>query len=335
MSQEVSTAASDPARAEDLIFLFSLPRSGSTLLQRILMQSPLVHATSEPWVLLPMFQALRSGGDYADYDTQTFRRALADLPNGEDGYRAAVRAGALQFYGGLCGDVAAGHRILDKTPRYHLIADEILQTFPESRAVLLWRNPLAVAASIMSTWNGGRWNLYNYRQDLYDGLRHLLDAQQRWGERLHVLRYEDLVTDPHRTAREVFSALDLPFETAFVDAGAASVLPGIMGDETGQHDYAGVSTAPLQKFPSGLGNPLRRRWARRYLQWIGDEALERMGYGRAETLGRLDDVPAGLERLGSDAVRQLWGQVAVWAEPQLLHDKLRARRAGRPAVRHR
>ena len=35
-----------------LVFLLSLPRSGSTLLQRLLAAHPQVHTVAEPWLML-------------------------------------------------------------------------------------------------------------------------------------------------------------------------------------------------------------------------------------------------------------------------------------------
>ena len=50
------------------IFLFSLPRSVSTLLQRILAKHTAIDTAAEPWVLLPLTSALRSEGIYTSYD---------------------------------------------------------------------------------------------------------------------------------------------------------------------------------------------------------------------------------------------------------------------------
>lgn len=329
-------------QAADLIFVLSLPRSGSTLLQRVIAQSPHVRTVPEPWVLLPLLQLVRSDDAYAAFGYAQLRRALADLPIGATAYHGAVREAALHLYGALRaasgsdgdGDGDDRVRFLDKTPRYAAYAEELLRTFPESRVVVLWRNPLAVIASIMTTWNEGRWNLYNYRVDLYDGLRALVDVQRRHPERIHAVRYEDLVTDPTRTVAGVFRHLDLPFDEEFVTRGVASRLPGRMGDKTGQFALSSMSAVRLTGYEHGLCNPLRRGWARAYLDWLGDDALTTMGYTRDETIGALDRLPMTRRYLASDAARWLWGQVAVWAEPQVIRDKLGRRRRGLPPVRH-
>ncbi|MFV1990599.1 MAG: sulfotransferase, partial [Acidimicrobiales bacterium] len=45
-------------------FLLSLPRSGSTLLQRLLGAHSMVATVAEPWLLIPPLYALRDEGVY-------------------------------------------------------------------------------------------------------------------------------------------------------------------------------------------------------------------------------------------------------------------------------
>ena len=45
---------------QHLIFLISLPRSGSTLLQRIIGGHKDIHTTAEPWLMLHPFHALKA-----------------------------------------------------------------------------------------------------------------------------------------------------------------------------------------------------------------------------------------------------------------------------------
>src|SRR5665213_3086127 len=49
------------------IFIFSISRSGSTLLQRVLAAHPEVATVSEPWLLLPFVYSMRTEGVIADY----------------------------------------------------------------------------------------------------------------------------------------------------------------------------------------------------------------------------------------------------------------------------
>ena len=76
------------------------------------------------------------------------------LPDGEDDYWSALRGFALELYA-KAAEPDATH-FLDKTPRYHYIAPELFRLFPDAKVVFLWRNPLAVVASIVETWTQGQ-----------------------------------------------------------------------------------------------------------------------------------------------------------------------------------
>src|SRR6185436_159250 len=50
-----------------------------------------------------------------------------------------------------------------------LILDELVAMFPEAKFIVLQRNPLAVAASILSTWHEGRFDFGSNEIDVYEG----------------------------------------------------------------------------------------------------------------------------------------------------------------------
>ena len=53
------------------LFLISLPRSGSTFLQKILMSHSAIASSAEPWFLLPLFYMLRKQGVWSEYGHPT------------------------------------------------------------------------------------------------------------------------------------------------------------------------------------------------------------------------------------------------------------------------
>ena len=114
------------------IFLLSLPRSGSTLVQRVLAAHPQVATAAEPWVLLPHLYATRERGIAAEYTQPIAARAIAEflrsLPNGERDYREALHDFVIDLYTRASSEGAT--YFLDKTPRYHYIVDDLLETFP-------------------------------------------------------------------------------------------------------------------------------------------------------------------------------------------------------------
>src|SRR3954471_7607534 len=192
------------------VFVLSLPRSGSTLLQRMLATHPEVATASEPWVLLPQLYALRERGAVAEYGHRTAARAIADfsdsLPGGRAAYLAEVRRSVMALYEQAAGEAAW---FLDKTPRYHLVVDEIMELFPDARFVFLWRNPLAVAASMIESFGRGHWNLERYDVDLHGGLDRLIAAHERRDPRAVAVRFEDVVADPAAGTRAIFDLLEL------------------------------------------------------------------------------------------------------------------------------
>jgi len=294
------------------IFILSLPRSGSTLLQRLIATHPAVATTSETWLLLPIFLGYREGHVFASwrqrYLAAAFEDFISELPDGQDRFREAVRRFSGTLFEAAC---APGQtHFLDKTPRYHLIAEELIETFPDARFVLLWRNPLAVAASCVTTWARGRFYPDFYRIDLRNGIENLLDVRQRFGDRLLVLNYEDLVTDPNAVLQNVFAHCGLPPIDDAAGRLADVMLRGRMGDHTGEAS-SDVSTASRDAWPSDFATLPRRAWARRYLQWIGDDRLAAMRYDPKELRQRLDGQPLGWKTALSDAFWLIAGGVAA------------------------
>jgi hypothetical protein len=304
--------------------LLSLPRSGSTLAQRILAAHEPIATASEPWILLPYLYTLRERGIYAEYSHRVLVQAVEDfctvLPGGRNDYVAEVRRLALRLYDRASPNGA--RYFLDKTPRYHLISDEIVTTFPNGKYLFLWRNPLAVVASIMETWAGGTWNLYRFKVDLFDGIENLVRTYERHEDRVHAVRYEALITRPEETWGDVFRYLDLPFDRSALGRFGNIELVGRWGDHSGTKKYTEVSADPLESWKRTLNNPVRKAWCRRYLRWIGRDRLAVMGYDLDALIADLDSVPMSYRRVGSDVGRGCWGLVRDLSEPKILAQKL-------------
>jgi len=298
--------AGTPGSAQDPtpLFLLSLPRSGSTLVQRVLATHAEIGTVPEPWLLLPQLYATRGAGVYAEYGYGPSSRAIhafaEGLPGGPDAYDRELRAFVLHLYR-LAADGAP--YFLDKTPRYHLVADELLSLFPEAKVVVLWRNPLAVVASIVETWAGGRWTFGRWDVDLHEGLGSLVRAAEKHAGQVHAVRFEDLVREPGSSWPKLMDYLGLPFDPAVLTSFAETSLESRMGDPTGSRTYRELSTEPLEKWKRTFCNPLRKEWGARYLRWIGGERLAAMGYDLGALLEELAAAPSGVRLLGSDAWR--------------------------------
>lgn len=301
------------------VFLLSLPRSGSTLLQRLLAAHPDIGTTSEPWLLLPLIYALRRSGVYAEYGHHHAVDAIgefaAHLPHGKGDIDTALRTLAGHLYAQA---TAEGSRyFLDKTPRYSLIVGDLMRIFPAAHFVFLWRNPLAAAASMMQTWRWGRWNLDGFYPDLYTGMAAMIPASKRRDRAIHRLRYEDLVRNPHSELERLFRFLDLTYPPDITEHFGQIHLAGRYGDQpAGGHRERLRRTSP-DSWAESFNSPLRRRWARRYLAWLGDERLEQLGYRREELLRRLPR--RGWGRPYRDLVDMSKGELRQALRNRILH----------------
>jgi hypothetical protein len=291
------------------LFLLSLPRSGSTLVQRVLASRPEISTTPEPWLLLPLLYARRERGTFSEYGEVPAARAISEfvqrLPGAEEDFRRELHDFVVCLYGLASHDGTT--YFLDKTPRYHFVVDDLFELFPDGKFVFLWRNPLSIVSSIVETWAGGRWSLGRWREDLFGGLARLVDSAERHPEAF-ATRFETLLTETPGSWAGLLEYLDLPAGSVDLD-----VVPpgqrGRMGDQVGVRRYAGMSTEPLDKWKTTLAHPLRVRWAKHYLMWVGEHRLGVMGYDLDSLLRSLDALPRTHATTVSDAVRLTYGSV--------------------------
>ncbi|MCW2988504.1 MAG: Sulfotransferase family protein [Solirubrobacterales bacterium] len=309
------------------IFLFSISRSGSTLIQRIIAAHDRVATASEPWLLLPYAYTLRPRGIDAEYVHPLLVTAIEDfaqsLPEGGDDYIEELRRFALRLYEKAADEGDA--YFLDKSPPYCLIAEEIMRLFPEGKFVFLWRNPLSVIASLIDTW--GPWRPTFMSSDLFIGLPRLAAAYEKHRPHVHAARFEDLSTADEDAWRELMEYLGIEFDPCTLTDFSKVELRGRMGDPTGRKRYSQLSSEPGQKWRRTLANPIRREWCRRYLRFLGSDRLATMGYDLDRLLADLDSLPPSTESLGSD----LWEALRdVAKEP--IRVRTRTRRIGSPNV---
>ncbi len=309
------------------IFLLSISRTGSTLIQRILGAHTGVATVSEPWLLLPQAYALRGSGVDAEYVQPLMAMAIedfcAELPGGRGEYLDEVRAFALRLYGQAAGEGAT--HFLDKTPPYSLIPEDIIELFPEARFVFLWRNPLSVIASLIRTW--GPWHPTLMSSDLYIGLPRLIAARERHDDLTWSVRFEDLVSGDESHWRGLTAYLGIEYDPDSLTAFADVELRGRMGDPTGRKQYSALSSEPEGKWRETLANPIRREWARRYLRFLGADRIGVMGYDQERMLAELDELPLDFASVLGDARRAI---ADVAKEP--IRVRTRRRRIGEPNV---
>ncbi len=114
-------------------------------------------------------------------------------------------------------------RYCDKSLGAARFTELLLRVYPQARFVCLYRHPMDVIASGVEACP---WGLNGYGFDPYiaatpgnvvlalasfwaDNAREVLAAEERFGDRCHRVRYEDLVADAEGTAAELFEFLQV------------------------------------------------------------------------------------------------------------------------------
>lgn len=267
---------------EGLIFIISLPRSGSTLLQRILGSHPAVVTRSETWLMLPLLYPMLKGTYDVEYDANLGGKALSDfindLPQSWHDYVVGVRRMAAYLYTkALCG--TDGRRYLDKTPRYYLIYDALRRVFPRAHYIMLLRHPLAVLHSMGRDRVWSRWrDLEDYAIDIRVGARKLASAVEASEETACVVRYEELVRTPDRVVAEICRNLGLEFEPDMVRYGGRAVERWSFGDQERIYRHREPRAEYADAWIDSLGEPQFARIAQEFVVMIGEETFRRLGY---------------------------------------------------------
>lgn len=308
-------------------FIISQPRAGSTLLQRILATHPQIQTIGEPWLAIPFVYALREKGVSSEYIhvsmAQGFGEFVSKLPGGRSDYFREVRAMLERLQQRISRTGATW--FLDKTPRYHLILDELAEIFPDAKFIVLWRNPLAVVASILNTWKEGEFDLRYYEQDIFRGPTNILSFAKKRAVELCEIRYEDLAAQPERTVRTVTDFLGLP-PLASVELPENDPLKQAkLGDKTGIEKFQNVSSAPLEEWKSAFASPLRRFWARRYLDFLGRDALKEMGYNTDDLIDAMRSAGTSIAQLISDIRVLRWRLFRACEQPPFYRTKIKTR----------
>ena len=130
-----------------LILVIGPPRSGSTLLMRMLSSHSAIYSRAEPHLLTPLAHlGFYDTVDAAPFDhlqaQQSVREFVADLPRGEADYLDACRAYTDVLYGRMLAARGKGKPFfLDKTPANALVLPFIAKLYPRARYVVLTRHP--------------------------------------------------------------------------------------------------------------------------------------------------------------------------------------------------
>jgi len=226
-----SASPAAEAHSSRFIFIVGLPRSGTTLLERI----------------LTGLSGVRSNGE-----TDNFSQALLGASSGDgDVFARAARADPFAVASEYARLALAGPPadvVIEKLPLNYLYIGAMRRALPDARIILVSRSPLDSCFAMYRTLFAAG---YPFSYDLAE-LGHYYAAYDRliahWrstlGAHLHEVHYGELVRDPKRVGAAIAAHCALAWKDAAVDiqqnksvsltASAAQVRRPIYGSSSGR-----------------------------------------------------------------------------------------------------
>jgi len=243
-----------------MLFVISSPRSGSTMLERMLESHSEIQGGPEPHLLTPLAHlGVWDQVDRAPYDhvlaAESQKLFVDQLPKKDADYWDACRAYCDVLYGRWM-ERGGKSVCLDKTPAYGLILPFMMKVFPDAKYIVLTRHPLATFSSFANSFFDGD---YRVAQEYNPLLNRYVPALAKFlGQDevpyLHV-RYEDLVEDPESWMKKIYEYIGVPFEESTIDYGShardSSAEDGL-GDPLGVQQHSRPSSASIDKWVEEL-----------------------------------------------------------------------------------
>jgi tetratricopeptide (TPR) repeat protein len=227
-----SRRAEPPIDSSRLVFIVGLPRSGTTLVERI----------------LGGLAGVRSNGE-----TDNFSRALlsASPPGSGDVFERAAQANpdaVAARYVTLAGGATGTLRIVEKLPMNYLYLGAIHRALPDAPLILVTRSPLDSCFAMYRTLFGDGYPFsYDFEElaryyAAYDGL--VAHWRRSFGGRIHEVAYESLVKDPSTVGAAIARRCGLAWSNRAIEiqanaavsltASAAQVRRPIYGSSSGR-----------------------------------------------------------------------------------------------------
>jgi hypothetical protein len=279
-----------------LVFLIGAPRSGTTLLARMLGAHSQIYGRAEPHLITPIAHLGYFGKvQKAPYDQnnveQAIREIVAEIPRHEAGYLDALRAYTDSIYAQLMDVAPPGKRLfLDKTPAYALVLPFLTRLYPQAKYVVLTRHPLAVLSSYVESFFDGDYRVALEHNPVLQRYLPELARLVRDAAVPHVwVRYEDLVKEPEVQFRRVCDYLGIPFEERAISYGESGEAFKGLGDPTGVARHTRPVTSSVSKWAAEIAsNPDTLALVAKVLDELDPADLETLGYPRDRIVAQLE-----------------------------------------------
>nr|WP_269468644.1 tetratricopeptide repeat-containing sulfotransferase family protein [Alteromonas sp. ASW11-130] len=186
------------------IFVTGFPRSGTTLLDKILSSHSEIESADESFFFQVALQLEAGLKPLATPSSDSLRQLSKTEP-----------ANVGQRYLNLINHRLTGSRyFIEKLPENFLYLGLVAASMPHAKLIFVKRHPMDVCFALFKQ------PFFRYAFDLTDLAKYYIAADQLinyWidilGDRLTVVSYESLTHFPERTVKTLFKQLDIPYES--------------------------------------------------------------------------------------------------------------------------
>jgi len=187
------------------VFIVGLPRSGTTLVDRIITSHPDAQSIGEINDL-PLAITRLSGP--AQSKTELIRNSA----------KMDMKALGAAYLKGLDGRGATSRRVIDKTPLNFLYVGLIAKALPNARIIHVTRNPMDVGYAMLKTLFRMGYPFSYDQDDLARYISAKTRLMQHWHQvfpgRVHDVAYEALIADQEGISRQLIDAVGLDWDPA-------------------------------------------------------------------------------------------------------------------------
>lgn len=276
--------------SDQLIFLISPPRSGSSMLQQLICSNDTVHSLPEPWFMLSLinlfkkdspisFNGFNHNGAIINRD-----RYLKLIPDGAENFKKRVKQLALDTYSDAFYSEKEKRLFLDKTPRYYHIIEELMDWFPNAKFILLVRNPLSVFTSIMDYNFDGKLDWLS-REDRRHDIISSFEQVEKFKDlpKTHFVRYEDLVTNPVQCLTDINAYLGFEQSDKITQYEVSKEFKGSISIDTKSvHKHNKPVKDYLENWRKSVDTKQKKRLLLEYLELLDSTTLSNLGYNKNE-----------------------------------------------------
>ena len=271
-----------------MLFVISSPRSGSTMLERMLESHSEILGGPEAHLLTPLAHlGVWDNVEKAPYDhvlaADAQKLFIERLPGREQDYWDACRAYCDVLYGRLLDANGTSTVCLDKTPAYGLVLPFMMKIFPDAKYVVLTRHPLATFSSYANSFFDGDYEVAQKYNPLLNRYVPAIAKFLRQEEvpYLHVA-YEDLVADPETWMEKIYGYIGVPFEKETIDYGDRKrdgKSEKGLGDPIGVNRHSRPSASGAHKWVEEFGaEPAKKSFMEGVIAQLDPADLETLGY---------------------------------------------------------